>query len=64
MNCFDIVNKYWNSDIIGFASKYALNLSKKLLPAVPSETNLGKVADYWHQRYGLPEQCQLVAATG
>ena len=79
MNCFDIEQKCWNEQILQFGKKEvsytkkgfvfffkcgATDIDQKLQSAVPSETVVGKISPYWTERYSIPAECQLVAATG
>ncbi|CAG5090570.1 Oidioi.mRNA.OKI2018_I69.PAR.g12651.t1.cds [Oikopleura dioica] len=40
------------------------SVCEKLARPVPSDTICGKIHSYWTKRYGIPENCQIVAATG
>lgn len=61
MNLLDITNKKWSEKCLNAC---APDLAEKLGEAVPSNTVLGKISNYYVERFGFSEDCSVVAFTG
>lgn len=61
MNLLDIHTKKWNETLLNTC---APNLHEKLGDPVASNTILGPISNYYAERYGFSENCQIVASTG
>ncbi|KAL1132446.1 hypothetical protein AAG570_010401 [Ranatra chinensis] len=61
MNLFDIEKKTWSEQCLNAC---AMGLDQKLGMPVPSQTVLGKISDYYVERFGFNEDCNVVAFTG
>jgi len=61
MNLLDLQSGSWSPALLAAT---APDLSKKLLPAVPSETRVGEVAAYFVERFGFAPGTPVVAFTG
>ncbi|XP_060068180.1 xylulose kinase-like [Ylistrum balloti] len=61
MNLLDIVKKSWSPECLKACGE---NLTTKLGEPVSSNTVVGKVSQYFVDRYGFSPACQVVAFTG
>lgn len=61
MNLFDITEKTWSNKCL---EACAGDLGEKLGEPVPSNTVLGKISNYYVERFGFNEDCSIVAFTG
>ena len=61
MNLLDLQSGAWSPALLAAT---APELSRKLLPAVPSETRVGELAPYFVERYGFAAGTPVIAFTG
>ncbi|XP_073816092.1 xylulose kinase [Musca autumnalis] len=61
MNLFDINTKTWSKACLNAC---APDLEERLGVAVKTNSVLGKLCDFFVQRFGMPAECQVAAFTG
>lgn len=62
MNLLDIKTKKWNTTLLEVCGKDVLG--KLGEEVVPSNANLGKISNYYVERYGFSPECRVIAGTG
>lgn len=61
MNLLNLRTGGWDPDLLDATAE---GLEPRLPPVVPSETELGPVAPWLRERYGIPADCRVIAFTG
>lgn len=68
MNILDVLNGRWNeaclNAIVDRDAEELLRLKNKIGNPVPCNTIVGKISNYFIERYGFTGSCQVVAFTG